>query len=124
MTKCFRDRLKAIEDRLRTKPGAGTFRILEITGGAGEIRWAYAGQLKWQRMTDESLEAFTERTAHAAVEAGLMDLIVGGLPGDDEMSQFITFEEWFAYMQPNYSEVPPEEPPGYTRRTSRLGYGA
>jgi hypothetical protein len=75
-------------------------------------------------MAEESLEAFTERTAHAAFEAGEMKLKVGGLPGADEMSQFSTFEEWFAYMQPNYSEVPPEEGPGYTRRTSRLGYGA
>jgi hypothetical protein len=124
MTKSFEERLKAIEDRLRKKPGAGMFSILEVSGCAGEIRWAYAGQLKWQRMDEETLEGFTERTAHAAFEAGEMELKVGGLPGADEMSQFSTFEEWFAYMQPNYSEIPPEEAPGFTRRTSRLGYGA
>jgi hypothetical protein len=124
MTKSFKERLKAIEDRLRKKSGAGTFSILEVSGCAGEIRWAYAGQLKWQRMDKETLEAFTERTAHAAVEAGEMRLRIGGLPGGDEMSQFASFEEWFAYMQPNYSEIPPEAAPGYTRRTSRLGYGA
>jgi hypothetical protein len=124
MIKDFKARLKAIEQRINGKSSAGTFRILEISGAAGEIRWAYAGQLKWQRTAEESLEAFTERTAHAAFEAGELQLNVGGLPGEDEMAQFSTFEEWFAYMQPNYSEVPPEEPPGYARRTSRLGYGA
>jgi hypothetical protein len=119
MTKDFKARLTAIENRLRTKPGAAGFRILQITGGVGEIRWAYAGQHKWQRMADESLEAFTERTAHAAFEAGELQLNVGGLPGEDEMAQFATFEDWFAYVQPDYSEIPPEEPAGFVRAASK-----
>jgi hypothetical protein len=39
----LKDRLAAIEAKMRKKPRANGFHILLIEGGAGEIRHAYAG---------------------------------------------------------------------------------
>jgi hypothetical protein len=129
MTKSFKERLKAIEARLRKKPGAGTFSILEISGGLpGPINFAYAGSHRWDRADDEEFDAFVQRSALAAFEAGEMALNVGGLPRSDEMARFKTsdggfdFAAWWETVAPFYPDVPPEEPAGY-RRSSRLGFG-
>ena len=112
-------RIAAIELKLNAKPGAGAFRILLITGGVGEIRWSYAGSHRWKRDPEETIEAFAERSAHAAHAAGETRLIVGGLPGSDEMEEFETFEAWFQHVQPNYSDVPDPEPEGFVRGGSQ-----
>jgi len=122
-------RLKAIEKRVRAKPGVGTFRILEITGGLpGPINFAYAGSHRWERAGDEEFEDFVERSARAAFAAGEMILNVGGLPRGDEYTKYckpdgdFDFERWWQEVAaPHYPEVPPEEPAGY-RRPSRLGH--
>jgi hypothetical protein len=112
----FSDRLKAIEARMNAKPGAGTFRILEISGGLpGPINFAYAGTLRWERAEGEDFEAFVQRGAYAAREAGEMALNVGGLPRSDELAKFATFEEWWTTVAPFYSDVPDCEPVGYQR---------
>lgn len=114
----FEKRLRAIEDKINAKPGAnGKLYILLIEGGVGEIRWSYAGAHRWQREDAEELEAFIVRSAEAAKAAGELSLNIGGLPRSDEMAGFPDFESWFAYVQPNYSEVPPAEAAGFTRRS-------
>ncbi|MET4219816.1 hypothetical protein ABIB00_005040 [Bradyrhizobium sp. LB14.3] len=111
-------RIAAIEEKLNMRPGAnGKFYILLIEGGCGEIRWSYAGVHRWQREIDEGLQSFIERSANAAKAAGELALNIGGLPRSDEMAGFADFESWFAYVQPNYSDVPPEEKAGYARRS-------
>jgi hypothetical protein len=118
--KSFKERLNAIEARLRKKPGAGTFRILEISGGLpGPVGFAYAGALRWERAEGEEFEAFVRRSALAAFNAGEMVLNVGGLPRGDEMAKFATFEEWWQTVAPFYPEVPNEEAPGFVRPASR-----
>jgi hypothetical protein len=115
-------RIAAIERKLNATrhPTDGAFRILVIEGGVGEIRWSYAGALKWKREPEETLENFTERSAAAAIAAGETSLVVGGLPrGEDEMAGFADFEAWFQHVQPNYSDVPPEEAPGYAPKRSQ-----
>jgi hypothetical protein len=80
---------------------------LLVTGGLpGPINWAYAGALRWKREPGEDLEQFAERCAAAAVAAGETSLIIGGLPRGDEMDEFGSFEEWWATIAPNYSDVP------------------
>jgi hypothetical protein len=112
-------RLEALERRMNedqpSRPG-GPFRILRVTGGLpGPINWAYAGSHRWKREAEEELEAFCERAARAAKAEGETSLNVGGLPRGDELAEFKTFEEWWATIAPDYSDVPPEEPPGYSR---------
>ena len=126
--KSFKERLKAIEARMRKKAGGGTFRILEISGGLpGPIGFAYAGTHRWERTEGEGFEAFVLRSADAALAAGETALNVGGLPRSDEYAKFATsdggfdFEAWWATVAPFYPDVPPEEPAGY-RRPSRLGF--
>ena len=120
MTKSFEERLRGIEARLRKKPGAGVFSILEITGGLpGPINFAYAGLHRWERGDGEDFDAFVQRAAYAALEAGEMAMNVGGLPRSDEMARFKTsdggfdFEAWWATVAPYYPEVPDPEPAGY-----------
>jgi hypothetical protein len=122
MTKDFKARLEAIEQRINTKPGASTFRILLITGGLpGPINFAYAGTHRWDRADDEDFDAFVQRSAYAAVEAGEMQLNIGGLPRGDEMARFATsdggfdFDAWWATVAAHYPEVPDPEPVGYRR---------
>ena len=103
MTKDFKARLEAIEQRMNTKPGAGTFRILLITGGLpGPINFAYSGEHRWDRAEGEDFDAFVRRSADAAFEAGKMNLTVGGLPRSDEMARFATFEDWWQTVAPFY----------------------
>jgi hypothetical protein len=121
MTKNFKERLEAIEARLRTKPGAGMFSILEVTGCLpGPINFAYAGLHRWDRAEGEGFEAFVRRAADAAIESGQMALNVGGLPRSDEYAKYrkpdgeFDFERWWQEVAaPYYPEVPPEEPAGY-----------
>jgi hypothetical protein len=45
--------------------------ILLVSGGLpGPINWAYAGQHRWRREADETLDVFAERAACAACAAG------------------------------------------------------
>ena len=130
MTKSFNERMKAIEARLRKKPGAGTFRILEIGGGLpGPPRFAYAGSDRWDRADGEELDAFVLRSAIAAFKAGELTLNIGGLPRTNEFAEYrkadgeFDFERWWQEVAaPFYPDVPPEQPSGY-RRPSRLGWG-
>lgn len=113
-------RIRAIEERLNAKrpTDGGAFRILIVEGCLpGPIGWSYAGTLRWQREAGEELEAFIERTAEAAIKAGELSLIVGGLPRGDELAEFADFETWWATIAPHYSDVPPEEKAGYARRS-------
>jgi hypothetical protein len=120
MTKSFKERIAAIEKRISAKPGAGTFRILLITGGLpGPINFSYAGTHRWDRADGEEFEAFVQRSALAAFEAGEMAMNVGGLPRGDEMARFVTFEDWWQTVAPFYPEVPDEEEAGYVRRGSK-----
>jgi hypothetical protein len=120
MTKDFKARLEAIEQRMNTKPATGTFRILLITGGLpGPINFAYAGAHRWDRAEGEDFDAFVQRSAYAAFEAGEMAINVGGLPRGDEMARFATFEDWWQTVAPFYPEVPDEEPAGFVRQGSR-----
>jgi hypothetical protein len=116
MSSDFKRRIAAIEKRMNaTNPQHPPFRILLIEGGMpGPINWAYAGQRRWKRESEETLEQFTERSVLAAKEAGETSLIVGGLPRSDELDEFATFEEWWATIAPHYSDVPPEEERGWT----------
>jgi hypothetical protein len=123
MTKNFNERLKAIEQRINARPGAGIFRILRITGGLpGPINFAYAGEHRWDRDDGEEFEAFVRRSADAAIAAGEMAINVGGLPRGDEFDRFKTaagefdFEAWWATVAPYYPEVPDCEPDGYVRK--------
>jgi hypothetical protein len=84
-------------------------RIVIVEGGLGEILWSYAGELKWRREPGEEMDAFVERSASAARNAGELNLLVGGLGGPEEMEEFPDFESWFAAVQPDYSDVPPVE---------------
>jgi hypothetical protein len=122
MTKSFKERLEAIEKRINAKPGAGTFRILQISGGLpGPVNFAYAGTHRWDRAEGEDFEAFVQRSAYAALEAGEMVMNVGGLPRSDEMARFKTsdggfdFEAWWQTVAPFYPDVPDPEPAGYRR---------
>jgi hypothetical protein len=124
MTKDFKARLKAIEQRINAKPSAGTFRILLITGCLpGPINFAYAGTHRWDRADGEDFDAFVQRSAYAAFEAGEMAMNVGGLPRDDELARFATsdggfaFDDWWETVAPYYPEVPDPEPVGYRRPT-------
>jgi hypothetical protein len=127
MTRSFKERLEAIEQRTNAKPGAGTFRIMQITGGlSGPINFAYAGSHRWDRAEGEDFEAFVQRSTYAAFEAGEMAMTVGGLPRGNEQAKFrkpdgeFDFEAWWATVAPYYPEVPPEEEPtGFARQVSR-----
>jgi hypothetical protein len=118
--KSFKERLEAIEARMRTKPGAGTFVILEITGGLpGPINFAYAGGQRWDRADGEDFNAFVRRAADAALEAGQMAVNVGGLPRGGEYEKYrkpdgeFDFERWWQEVAaPHYPEVPDPEPEG------------
>jgi hypothetical protein len=101
-------RLRAVEQRINAKSGSasGAFRIVIVEGGLGEILWSYAGELKWRREPGEELDAFIERSAIAAREAGERSLVIGGLGGPEEIAEFPDFESWFAAYQPEYSDVP------------------
>jgi hypothetical protein len=125
-TKSFRDRLDAIERQLNAKPGGGAFHILQISGCLpGPVNHAYAGPHRWDRAEGEEHEAFARRAAQAAVEAGEMEMVLGGLPGRDEVAKFwkpdgeFDFDAWWATIAPYYPEVPPEEPAGYVRPASK-----
>jgi hypothetical protein len=74
---------------------------------------------RWDRAEGEDFEAFVQRSAYAAFEAGEMVINVGGLPRGDEMAKFATFEDWWQTVAPFYPEVPDEEPAGFVRRGSR-----
>jgi hypothetical protein len=121
VTKSFKERIEAIERRIRAKPGAGTFVILEITGGLpGPVSFAYAGQHRWERTEGEDLDAFVRRSADAALEAEQMALNVGGLPLSDEYAKYrkpdgeFDFDRWWQEVAaPHYPEVPDPEPLGY-----------
>jgi hypothetical protein len=126
VTKSFEERLRAIEDRLRKKPGAGFFCILQISGCLpGPINFAYAGSHRWDRAEGEDFEDFVKRSAYAALEAGQMTMNVGGLPRGDEYAKFKTpdggfdFDAWWETVAPYYPEVPDEELAGYVRRASK-----
>jgi hypothetical protein len=120
MAKSFKERIATIEKWISAKPGAGTFRILLITGGLpGPINFAYAGTHRWDRGDGEEFETFVQRSALAAFEAGEMAMNVGGLPRGDEMARFATFEDWWQTVAPFYPEVPDEEEAGYVRRGSK-----
>lgn len=128
MTKSFNERIKAIEDQMRKKPGGGGFTILEITGGLpGPINFAYAGTHRWDRAKGEDYDAFVQRSAIEAVKAGEMLLRVGGLPRTDEYAAYykpdgeFDFDRWWSEVAaPFYPDVPDCEPAGYVR-TSRHG---
>jgi hypothetical protein len=129
VTKSFNDRINAIEDQMRKKPGARGFTILEITGGLpGPINFSYAGQHRWDRAEGEDYEAFVLRSAHAAIKAGEMLLRVGGLPRSDEYEQYrkpdgeFDFERWWSEVAaPHYPDVPDCEPAGFQRTSRRMG---
>jgi hypothetical protein len=120
----FKERLRAIEAQLRRQPGAAVFTILEIGGGLPcPVNFAYSGDMRWDRAADEEMDTFIRRSADAAIEAGMMSLVVGGLPKGDEYSKYnkpdgeFDFDAWWeAECAPTYSEVPPCEPIGSYRR--------
>jgi hypothetical protein len=121
VTRSFKERLEAIERRIRAKPGAGTFVILEVLGCLpGPINFAYAGLHRWERTEGEDVDAFVRRSADAALEAGQMALNVGGLPRSDEYAKYrkpdgeFDFDRWWQEVAaPHYPEVPDPEPEGY-----------
>src|ERR1700727_3114168 len=104
------------------------FTIIEISGGLpGPVTFARAGDLSWQRDDGEEFETFVRRSADAAIAAGQMGMVVGGLPGADAYQQYLRpggefdFERWWQEVAaPHYSEVPPCEEIGYHRPTSPL----
>jgi hypothetical protein len=122
----FSERLKAIEAMLRRKPGAGTFTIIEISGGLpGPVNFAEAGDLRWSRAEGEEFESFVRRAADDAIAAGHVGMVVGGLPSADVYQQYVLadgefdFPRWWREVaEPHYPEVPPCEPIGYHRPTS------
>jgi hypothetical protein len=126
MNESFRKRLEAIERQMRQKPGAGQFVIWEITGGLpGPVNYAYSAGLRWDRADGEDMEAFVRRAAVAAIEAGQMSLVIGGLPRSDEFERYrkpdgeFDFDRWWAEVAaPHYPEVPPCEEVGYRRPAS------
>jgi hypothetical protein len=116
MKKSFEERLRAIEARMRKKPGAGTFSILEISGcPPGPINHAAAEDLSWKPDEGEELEAFVERAAQAAFRAGKLGLIVGGLPSADVYAQYrkpdgeFDFDRWWQEVAARAPEIPPCE---------------
>jgi hypothetical protein len=119
----FERRLRAVERKLNGGTPPSIFRILTFEGGLpGPINRAYAGEHRWRREGDETLEQFTERAARAAEAAGETSLMVGGLPRSDELAEFESFDAWWATVAPFYSEVPPVEEHRFAPPRSRLGY--
>jgi hypothetical protein len=121
MNESFRKRIEAIERQMRRKPGAGQFVILEVGGGLpGPLSYAYSDGLRWDRPDGEDMEAFVRRAAVAAIKAGQMSLVIGGLPRSDEFERYrkpdgeFDFERWWQEVAaPHYPEVPDPEPEGY-----------
>jgi hypothetical protein len=98
-------RIAALERRINA--GAFVFPDFARDGRiAGPDQLGLRGALRWKREPGEDLEQFAERCAAAAVAAGETSLIIGGLPRGDEMDEFGSFEEWWATIAPNYSDVP------------------
>jgi hypothetical protein len=107
-------RIAAIEAKInRGGNGTPSFEIVLVEGclPVGPPKWSYAGDHRWQRDPEESLEQFVQRSAEAAMAAGEKLLKVGGLPHDTEWHDlYPDFESfWRAECAPHYSDVPPEE---------------
>jgi hypothetical protein len=96
----------------------------------GPINHARAGAHRWERETNEELEAFVDRAATAARDAGELHLVVGGLRDVRELKAKYGdgdagFNAWWeAEMAQHYPEVPEPERLGYVPwRAGLIGGG-
>jgi hypothetical protein len=88
MTNELARRLEALERRMNAErisgqlPPESPLRVVVVSGclPPGEPLWGAAGSHEWLRGPREDLDAFADRAAAAAREAGEPLLVIGGLP--------------------------------------------
>jgi hypothetical protein len=107
-------RLDVLERRMNaelpgTLPPGGPLRVVIIHGTLppGEPLWGTAGPHEWLREPGEDLDAFADRVAAAAREAGERLLVLGGLP-QTQAQQDAAMAAYDAWLLTD-SGVPPEE---------------
>lgn len=107
-------RLDVLERRMNaelpgTLPPSGPLRVVIIHGTLppGEPLWGTAGSHEWLREPGEDLDAFADRVAAAAREAGERLLVLGGLP-QTQAQQDAAMAAYDAWLLTD-SGVPPEE---------------
>jgi hypothetical protein len=87
-TKEITRRLEALERQMNEErpsgalPPGGPLRVVVVHGclPPGEPLFAVAGALEWIREPEEDLDAFADRAAAGARDAGEKLLVIGGLP--------------------------------------------
>jgi len=108
-------RLEALERRMNaeqpsgTLPPGGPLRVVIVSGclPPGEPLWGAAGSHEWLRGPGEDLDAFADRAAAAAREAGEPLLVIGGLPSSSAQHE-VAMAAYDAWLLTD-DGVPPEE---------------
>jgi hypothetical protein len=113
-------RLEALERRMNAElpsglPPGGPLRVVVIHGclPPGIPLWAVAGPYEWMREPGEDLDAFADRAAAAARDAGEQVLVLGGLPQTQAQQDvaMAAYDLWAA----SDDGVPPCERSGRSR---------
>jgi len=77
-------RLAAIEKRLA--PHHGEAQVIEVRGGLhDDPHFASAGELRWQRVPNESYASFRSRVVGEARAAVEPFIVIGGLPSRKQL---------------------------------------
>jgi hypothetical protein len=116
MTNELVHRLETLERRMNAQrpsgplPPGGPLRVVVVIGclPPGDPLFAIAGPLEWLREPGEDLDAFADRAAAGAREAGESLLTIGGLPVTQAQhdAAMVAYDAWLL----TDDGVPPCEP--------------